>query len=243
MPRLLLILALLAPAFASAAPLDGAGLLKRMDEAMARSEDMTFRYDVLNVEPGSEPKGMQLRVWVKDTLRLTEFEAPGDMKGTKALVLGQSQMYIYLPAYKKVRRVSSSLSEGGFMGTTFSNEDISTTEYSPYYDAALTSEDDQAWTLTLTPKADAQVGYSKLEIKMAKKFEVPVEIKYFNKKGQHTKTESRTGTSCEGNVCTAEVMTMVDHTRGDASTSLTRTEWEVNTGLDDDLFTTRTLQQ
>ncbi len=241
MPRLLLILALLAPSAAFAQ--DGPTLLKTMDEAMARSDDMTFRYDVLNQEPGAEPKLMQLRVWVKDTLRLTEFEAPGDMKGTKALVQGQSKMYIYLPAYKKVRRVSSSLSSGGFMGTTFSNEDISTSEYSPYYDAVLSSQDDVAWTLTLTPKADAQVGYSKLEVKMAKKFEVPLEIKYFNSKGQHVKTETRDGTSCQGKVCTAEVMTMTDHTRGDASTSLTRTEWEVNTGLDDGLFTTRTLTQ
>jgi outer membrane lipoprotein-sorting protein len=239
--RLLLILALLVPGAALAD--EGPGLLKTMDEAMARSDDMTFRYDVLNMEPGTEPKLMKLRVWVKDTLRLTEFEAPGDMKGTKALVQGQSKMYIYLPAYKKVRRVSSSLSSGGFMGTTLSNEDISTTEYSPYYDASLTSEDDVAWTMTLTPKADAKVGYSKLEIKMAKEFEVPLEIKYFNNKGAHTKTETREGTSCEGKVCTAEVMTMVDHTRGDASTSLTRMEWEVNTGLDDSLFTTRTLTQ
>ena len=241
MPRLLLILALLVPGAALAD--EGPGLLARMDEAMARSDDMTFRYDVLNQEPGAEPKLMQLRVWVKDTLRLTEFEAPGDMKGTRALVRGQSQMYIYLPAYKKVRRVSSSLSEGGFMGTTFSNEDISTTEYSPYYDTTLSGEDEQAWALTLVPKPDVKVGYSKLEISMSKKFEVPLVIKYFNKKGAHTKTETREGTSCEGTVCTAEVMTMTDHTRGDASTSLTRTEWEVNTGLDDSLFTTRTLQQ
>lgn len=241
MPRLLLILALLTPGAAFAD--EGPGLLKRMDEAMARSDDMTFRYDVLNVEPGVDPKLMKLRVWVKDVLRLTEFEAPGDMKGTRALVLGQDQMYIYLPAYKKVRRVSSSLSAGGFMGTTFSNEDISTTEYSPYYDASVTSEDDAGWTLTLTPKADAKLTYSKLEIVMSKKFQVPLEIKYFNKKGAHTKTETREGTSCEGEVCTAEVMTMVDHTRGDASTSLTRTEWEVNTGLDDSLFTTRSLQK
>ena len=241
MPRLLLILALLAPGAALAD--EGPGLLKRMDEAMARSVDMTFRYDVLNQEPGAEPRLMQLRVWVKDTLRLTEFEAPGDMKGTRALVRGQSQMYIYLPAYKKVRRVSSSLSEGGFMGTTFSNEDISTTEYSPYYDATVASQDDESWNLSLTPKPEAQVGYSKLEVRMSVKFQVPLEIKYFNKKGAHTKTETREGTSCVDDVCTAEVMTMVDHTRGDASTSLTRTEWEVNTGLDDSLFTTRTLQQ
>ena len=219
------------------------GLLERTDEAMARSDDMTFRYDVLNREPGAEPKLMQLRVLVKDTLRLTEFEAPGDMKGTRALVRGQSQMYIYLPAYKKVRRVSSSLSSGSFMGTTLSNEDISTTEYSPYYDATLASQDDAGWTLSLSPKADAGVSYSKLELTVSKEFGVPVEIKYFNKKGAHTKTETREGTSCVGDVCTAEVMTMVDHSRGDASTSLTRTEWDVNTGLDDSLFTTRSLQQ
>ncbi len=236
-----LLLSLLLPAAAFAA--DGNEVLTKMDEALNRSEDMTFTYDVVNVEPGRDPKAMELAVIVKDELRMTEFLAPGDMKGTKALVQGQNKMYIYLPAYNKVRRVSSSLSEGGFMGTTFANEDISTTHYAPFYDGAVSSETDAAWVVTATPKEGVKVGYSKLELTVDKTMQLPTEIKYFNKKGQHTKTETRSKFSCEGDVCNAGEMTMVDHSRGEASTSLIRKAWEVNTGVADDVFTVRALQK
>jgi len=236
-----LLLAMLLPAASFAA--DGAALLLEVDEALNRSEDMTFVYDLVNMEPGRDPKAMQLSVIVKDEKRMTEFLAPGDMKGTKALVQGQSKMYIYLPAYNKVRRVSSSLTEGGFMGTTFANEDISTTEYSPYYDGAVTSETDTSYVVTATPKEGVKVGYSKLEITIDKKMKLPSELKYFNKKGTHTKTETRSNFSCEGEVCNAGEMTMVDHSRGDASTSLLRKSWSVNDGIDDDIFTVRALQK
>ncbi len=239
MIRLFFALLVLSPTLALA---DGATVLKAADDAMKRSEDMSFEYEVENQEKGTDPKSMELRVWVKDALRLTEFVAPGDMKGTKALVLKQDQMYIYLPAYKKVRRVSSSLTQGGFLGTTFANEDISTTEYSPYFDAKQLSESETATVLELWPKADAKVGYLKLEMTTDKKTSLPIEIKYFNKKGVHTKTETRSDISCEGEVCNAADMTMVDHSRNDASTSLLRRAWEVNQGLDDSLFTVRSLQ-
>ena len=35
---------------------------------------------------------------------------------------------------------------------------------------------------------------------------------------------------------------MVDHTRGDASTELVRRTWKVNTGVGDDEFSVRNLQ-
>lgn len=232
---------LLLPAAALAE--DGNTLLGKVDEALNRSDDMTFEYEVVNAEPGGEPKAMTLAVVVKDELRMTEFLAPGDMKGTKALVQGQDKMYIYLPAYNKVRRVSSSLTEGGFMGTTFANEDISTTHYAPYFDAKLLSETDAAGTLELTPKAGVATAYSKLELTFDKKMLLPTQIKYFNKNGKHAKTETRAAFSCEGAVCNAGEMTMVDHTRGDASTSLLRTKWQVNTGVGEDLFSVRNLQK
>jgi len=41
-------------------------------------------------------------------------------------VRARAELYIYLPAYNKVRRVASHATKGGFLGTTYSNEDIST---------------------------------------------------------------------------------------------------------------------
>jgi len=231
---------LLIPTFAIAE--DGPGVLVKMDESMSRAIDQYFEYDVVNEEKGRDPKVMELDVWIKGEMRLTEFQAPGDMKGTKALVRSYDQMYIYLPAYNKVRRVASSMTSGGFMGTTFSNDDISTVLYGPVYEGALDSETDAAWVLVLTPRADAKTAYGKLLVTVDKKFIQPTTIQYFNRKDQHIKTETRSGYTCEGDVCNAESMKMVDHTRGDASTELVRRSWKVNTGIGDDEFSVRSLQ-
>jgi outer membrane lipoprotein-sorting protein len=242
-PVLLLPLLTLLAGAAQAA--DGNAILTKVDEALNASEDMSYTFDVVNMEPGQPPKAMQLLVTVKDELRMTEFTMPPDMKGTRALVQGQDKMYIYLPAYNKVRRISSSLTEGGFMGTTFSNEDFSTTHYAPFYDSQLTSEGDTELVLDLTPKEGVKVGYSKIEVTVDRKTMLPKVLKYFNKKGKHAKTETRTRFSCQGAVCTAGEMQMVDHLRGDASTTLIIVDgtWQVNQGVDDDLFSVRNLQK
>ncbi len=221
---------------------DGATVLAQMDESMTRAVDQYFEYELVNEEKGRDPKVMGLKVWIKGDQRLTEFTAPGDMKGTKALVQKRDQMYIYLPAYSKVRRVASSATSGGFMGTTFSNEDISTVTYGPVYSAALLSETDTDWVLEMTPREGEKSAYSKLEMTVSKKYIQPVEIKYFSDKGQHIKTELRTDYSCQGDVCNAASMKMIDHSRGDAATELIRQEWEVNTGVADDVFSVRSLQ-
>ena len=151
-------------------------------------------------------------------------------------------MYLYLPAYNKVRRVASHATKGGFLGTTFSNEDISTTTYSQVYQGSLKEETVDHWLIEATPREDAKAAYGKLVLQVRKDRLQPSEIRYFNQKGQHTKTETRTGYTCQGEICNAEVMRMVDHSRNGAWTELRRTAWKVNTGIPDSDFSLRKLQ-
>ena len=223
--------------------LTGDEIIARMDAAVTRAQDQYFEYDVINQEPGREGKLMQIKAWVMGTLRMTEFVAPGDMKGTKALVRSRAQMYIYLPAYSKVRRVASHATSGAFMGTTFSNDDISTVTYGESYTGKLLSETDTEWVVEAVPREGANTAYARLEINLSKQYDQPTEIRYFNTDGQNTKTESRVRYSCQGEICNAESMVMVDHTRNDASTELLRTTWQTNTGLDAGFFSVRSLQE
>jgi len=226
----------------SAAAQSGEEVMAMMDEAMTRAVDQYFEYDIVNEEKGRDPTLMRVRVRIKGPMRTTEFLAPGDMKGTKALVRSRTQMWIYLPAYSKVRRVASSSASGEFMGTTFSNEDISTVTYGEAYTGTLLSQTDEAWIVEATPREGQDGSYGKLEITICKQHVQPLEIRYFNRDGTHLKTETRTGYTCRGEVCNAEVMTMTSHARNDASTQLVRTVWEVNTGIEDDHFSVRNLQ-
>jgi len=234
----LLFLSLSVPSFAAS----GDEVLAMMDEASTRASDQFFEYELINAEPGREAKMMALKVHIKGERRMTEFLAPGDMKGTKVLVRSRAELYIYLPAYNKVRRVASHSTKGGFLGTTYSNEDISTITFANVYSGKLLSETTDHWVVEASPKEGIKAMYGKLIFTVRKDYKQPSELKYFNAKAEHIKTETRTEYSCQGNICNAGVMKMVDHSRGEASTEFQRRDWQVNTGVSDSLFSKRNLQ-
>src|SRR5262245_60214811 len=176
---------------ASSARADAAGdkVLAAMDEAMNRAKSHYIEYSVTNQEPGKAETKLSLIVRMKGDKRLTEFTSPADMKGTKVLVLSATQMYVFLPAFGKVRRIASGVSDQGFMGMTFSPDDFQT-RFSDMYTANLASEDASSWKLVATPKAGQQTPYAKIEFTVAKDKTAPTEIKYFNAGGTNVKTET-----------------------------------------------------
>lgn len=226
-----------APARADAA---GDAVLAQADAAMNKAKTLIFDYEIVNQEPGKSEKTMAMQVKLKGEKRFTEFSAPADMKGTKVLILSPTQMYVYLPAFGKVRRIASHTKDQGFLGLTFSQDDMATTRYSPQYTAAIASEDAAAWKLTLTPKAGVETPYAKIELTVLKDKKVASELKYFNAEGKNTKTEVRSGFSCEGDVCTPGELKMTDNTKG-AWTKLVAKTRKVNAEISDDVFTQRNL--
>lgn len=64
----------------------------------------------------------------KDNMRLVTFLSPSDVKGTKTLLVEHTgkddDIWIYLPALKKVRRLVSSNKKDSFVGTDFSYGDV-----------------------------------------------------------------------------------------------------------------------
>jgi len=228
--------------FASAAHAeDGDAILKRVDEAMNRAKDQFFAYDVIDKQPGKNERTLGLEVDLKGEKRLTKFTRPADVKGTRVLILSQTQMYIYLPAYKKVRRIASHVTNQGFMGTTYSNDDMALTTFADKYAAKLAKEAAESWTLELTAKAGGEAPYPKLVVEIGKKLNLPDKLDYYNGDGVLTKTELRTGYDCQGKICTAKEQQMTDHSANGHWTKLVRTEWKVDRGISDEVFSKRSL--
>src|SRR2546423_9149621 len=63
-----------------------------------------------------------------DNMRFVNFKSPADVRGTKTLLIEHSgkddDIWIYLPALKKVRRLVSSNKKDSFVGTDFTYEDV-----------------------------------------------------------------------------------------------------------------------
>lgn len=115
---------------------------------------------------------------------ITEFTKPLDVKGTKLLTWTMptetNKLWLYLPRFKRVKKINSSGQAGSFMGSEFSYEDIAGQQIDKYT-YKLLSEDDEHWVIEATPKDKS--GYSKTISTYSKKYFVPVKTQYFDRKG------------------------------------------------------------
>jgi outer membrane lipoprotein-sorting protein len=233
-----LALGLSVPAFADDA---GNKALTSAETAMNKAKSHYFEYEAKTTEAGKAEKTVGLNVWMKGEKRKTEFTAPADLKGTKVLILSPTEMYVYLPAFGKVRRIASHTSDQSAFGMAFSQDELATQKYSGDYDAAQNSTSDKEVKVTLTPKSGKTTSYGKIEMTISKPNNVPSEIKYYNTDSKLVKTETRTGYTCESDVCTPGVLKMVDHTKN-LTTTLTRKKWKVNEAIADEVFSKRSLE-
>ena len=236
----LLICLLLLPAPAMAAE-DGEQIMEHMDRALTSATDQFFQYEMLTSIPGKSELKSVFTVHIKGaSWRRLRFESPGDIKGMGVLILSLNKMFVYLPAYRKVRRVASHVRDQGFMGSAFSHDDMSVVTYSDKLTARLISEDRGSWTVEATRKEGSDYRYPRLLIKIRKTDHQPEELTYFNRQGVKVKSEQRAGFECVKEHCNPRVITLTDHVRGVTST-LTRKEWKVNTGVADSFFSVRAL--
>ena len=227
-------------AWAADAP-DAGTILNKLDDQLNRADDQFFWYDMIDQQPGKNVRTLGLEVYMKGDKRLTAFTAPGDLAGTKVLILSPTQMYVYLPAYKKVRRVASHATEQGFMGTTYTQDLLAVERYGEHYTPKLVEQTESEYVLELVQKPDGDGPYPKIRVFVRKKDFLPTKMAYFNDKGVHAKTEERMDYKCSGEICAPHTMKLTDHLDGDHWTKLVQKEWKPNSGLSDRLFTRRNL--
>jgi len=98
---------------------------------------------------------------------LTIFDMPADVKGTALLTFshktGNDDQWLYLPALKRVKRISSSNKSGPFMGSEFAYEDISSEEVEKYTYRYIRDEDfdGQATFVVERYPVDKKSGYTR----------------------------------------------------------------------------------
>jgi outer membrane lipoprotein-sorting protein len=147
-------------------------------EVMTRNEEVRKINDVnsnatLTTGGASGEKIKKFTWWRKLTAdgthfnTLTRFREPAEVRGEGILFLehegDQNDVQMYLPAYKKIRRVESQAQSGSFMGSEFSYADIATPHVDDY---KYTLKEDAAdhYVVESVPTTDAvreRTGYSK----------------------------------------------------------------------------------
>ena len=126
------------------------------------------------------------------------FQWPADVKGTKMLTWshkkGNDDQWLYLPALKRVKRITSRNKTGSFMGSEFSYEDLGSQEVEKYtynFIKADTINTRKVWIIERT-STDKNSGYSKEVVTMDQEYQNPVKIEYFDRKGELLKISELT---------------------------------------------------
>jgi len=218
-----------------------AEVLKKMDDAMYASKDQNVKIKMTLINKGGKEMIREAESMQKGAdKRIFRFTSPAAQANIAFLSLPNEVMYIYLPAYKKERRIASHVKNQGFAGTDFSYDDMETKLYSERYNAVSLKTEGDKYVLELTPKEDNKTEYSKLIISLGKSNNYPINVKYFDKTNSLFKELNNSKIEKIGNYWTATEFEMKDLKKG-TSTKMEFTKIEFDTNISDDEFTVRKL--
>jgi hypothetical protein len=119
---------------------------------------------------------------------ISTFQWPADVKGTRMLTwshkTGDDDQWLYLPALKRVKRISSRNKSGAFMGSEFSYEDLGSQEVEEYTYKYLGEESvdgRDSWKVARFP-VSRKSGYTREVVWFDKEYMNPLRIEYYDRK-------------------------------------------------------------
>lgn len=117
---------------------------------------------------------------------LSRVKAPAKDAGQAFLRVGDN-IQVYTPALKRVLRLPPSGRSESFLGSDLSYSDLFGRDLEQDYAAKLTAEDELGVVLELTPKPQAPTPYGKVTVKARAKTFEPLEVTFFDQRGQAVK--------------------------------------------------------
>ena len=177
------------------------------------------------------------------------FDRPRDVKGTAFLVHAHKEepdeQWLFLPALKRVKRISSSNQSGSFMGSEFAYEDLGATEIEKYTHRYLRDEpcgELQCVVLERVP-VDRKSGYSRQLVWFDQEELRAQQIEFYDRRDSHLKTMIvEDYQKYLDRFWRASKLTMTNHLTG-KSTVLAWSEYEFGTDLDPGDFTKTALKR
>jgi len=190
-----------------------------------------------------------------DSKSVTYFLEPANVRDTAMLTWDYAaeskddDQWLYLPALKKVRRISSADRGDYFMGTDFTFEDIKQTPELGDYNWSLIGSDKienfDVWIVEAEPKTKAlkkNLGYSKVHYFVRKDIYMYIRVDYWDIKGQELKHLVSTDIQQIDGVWTAKggVMTNV---QSNHRTELLFSDHKYNQNLSNRIFSERMIKR
>jgi outer membrane lipoprotein-sorting protein len=194
-------------------------------------------------------RNKQLEVTGDGDKSMSIFDSPKDVQGTAFLsythVKDADDQWLYLPALKRVKRISSSNKSGPFMGSEFAYEDITSQEVEKYTYKWLRDEkyDGRDTFVMERYPTYKHSGYTKQVAWIDKEMYQPLKIDFYDRKGALLKTLTQHEyKKYLGKFWRPSRMEMVNHITK-KSTTLKWSNFHFNSGLTDRDFDRNSLKR
>lgn len=234
-----------------AGSLTGSQVLDKMEEVRdTTSAQLNLSMELYN--SAGNKRIRKLKSMSKDKGKeksLIRFLSPADVEGTGFLSIDKldsddEDMYLYLPAFKSIRRVSGSQKNGSFVGTDFSYNDLSILaggNYKDDYKAIILKENDEQYILRIVPTDnDIEYKYGKLVVRKDNWY--PIKVKFYDSKGKLHKVLINHDLKKIDGYWTAQKVIMED-VQQESRTVLYLQEIAYDKPINDRVFTTRNLRR
>lgn len=178
-----------------------------------------------------------------------QYLSPADVRGTKFLSLNEdgkeSQMWLYMPALGRERRVASHMTGDSFMGTDFTFDEIGGNfATDDDYSAERLADQEEAgvtcYVLDLTAKTSSAL-YERVKMWVWQEEMVPVKVEFYGTEPNPIKTLKLTDFRTVSKELIPHDIVMTDNTKG------TKTYLEIDSisqdDVSDDVFTVRYLRR
>ena len=173
---------------------------------------------------------------------LVVFDSPRDIKGTALLshaqILDPDDQWLYLPALKRVKRISSTNKSGPFVGSEFAFEDFTSTELNKYSYKWLRSEACGEFTCDVVERYPRyeNSGYTRQIAWIDQSVYQVRKLDFYDRKNALLKTlEFNDYREYQDEIWRSHVFNMKNHQTG-KSTELVYSDYQFKTGLTENDF-------
>jgi len=235
------ILTLLLFAMSSLFSLSNYEAAQKSEAVMSGFEDAVSKMQMTLINARGQQKSRTMKMQVlegeDEDKSLMEFLTPADVKGTKFLsyehIDKDDDQWMYLPALKRVKRISSKNKSGAFMGSEFSYEDLSAFNVKKYTYADKLEEvtvDGVAMYKGESKPVSKYSGYTKLITWMNAENFLIFKVEYYDRKKKLLKTAYFEEYKNYGDVNRIGKITM-KNIQNDKTTILVWSDEKIKTGL------------
>jgi len=168
---------------------------------------------------------------------LVVFQSPKDVEGTALLshakILDPDDQWLFLPALKRVKRISSSNKSGAFVGSEFAFEDFTITELNKFTYNYVGEEELDGMTVDVIERFPRyeKSGYTKQKTWVDQDVFQPRKLEFYDRKGELLKTLTLSDYREYDGVWRAHVLSMVNAQNG-KQTDLVYETFSFKNGLD-----------